>query len=579
MYNASEEQTVKARHRHARAIAGLVVGTLLGGSAATLGAQTQQPLQRGQTPGPRFMVPTFKSTERNLGVQFAEALRERMGGDYQIREIWIVPKTDITNTLEASGYSTTEALNPNDTRTLGTQVRAAEYVEGTVSKTPAGYKVETNLLLIRGEGMVQPLPVVEGAKLGDLARDISKHIDAARKQIPAAQKCMELARAKNYAGALAEARKGVTAYARATMPRVCMAEIYAEQKLGADSMMKISEEILAIHPTNRRALAFAADAYNEKKMDEKYISALTTLLSEDPNNTRLQETVVNALANSGKPEIAKPIIDRAVALNPGDPSLLRLQWRLYLALKEYKGALAIGEELVKTDTAFADTTYFTRMAAAAMADSQPQVAAQLASRGVAKFPNNDALAVIQVQLLRQSGQTQQALEAANKIIARNPKTAGINLQKAQIQVELKAPAQEILATLKAAADAGDDKSTVAQYALTLGNQAYRGEVASKTAEDYRTAIKYVTFSDETAPTDNAKLLLAAANLQLAVKLANDAREQKSCDLAKEGSAAVGNTQMLLAAVGKSNPEQARALAGGVQQLMPYYDQVTKALCK
>ena len=150
----------------------------------------------------------------------------------------------------------------------------------------------SEMLLIRPDGMVQPFPPVNVAKVSDAAKGISNAVEAARKQVEPTKKCIELSRAKNYAGAIAEARKGIAAYPNAVMPRVCMAEIYNEQKLGADSMIAISEAILAIHKDNKRALAFAADAYAEKKMEDKQIEALTRLISLDPNNTRLQTQVV-----------------------------------------------------------------------------------------------------------------------------------------------------------------------------------------------------------------------------------------------------------------------------------------------
>ena len=84
--------------------------------------------------GPRFMVPTFRSAERGLGLQAAEAIRERMGQDFQLKTLWIVPKSDIMTTLVNSGYSTTEALSSNDARALAQLLRAEEYVEGTVEK-------------------------------------------------------------------------------------------------------------------------------------------------------------------------------------------------------------------------------------------------------------------------------------------------------------------------------------------------------------------------------------------------------------------------------------------------------------
>ena len=61
-----------------------------------------------------------------------------------------------------------------------------------------------------------------------------------------------------------------------------MAEIYNDQKLGADSMISVSEAVLKLHKDNKRALAFAADAYAEKKNEDKQIEALTRLISARP---------------------------------------------------------------------------------------------------------------------------------------------------------------------------------------------------------------------------------------------------------------------------------------------------------
>ncbi|MFN8667641.1 MAG: hypothetical protein U0164_10730, partial [Gemmatimonadaceae bacterium] len=98
---------VSARQRHGRFVAAILVGLAIQGSVSELGAQ-QQTLQRGQTPGPRFMVPVLRSNERALGAQVADQLRERMGGDFMMRTLWIIPKSDIDNALEQSGYSKTE---------------------------------------------------------------------------------------------------------------------------------------------------------------------------------------------------------------------------------------------------------------------------------------------------------------------------------------------------------------------------------------------------------------------------------------------------------------------------------------
>jgi hypothetical protein len=156
-----EVTKVKARQHFARSVPALVFGLLIQGSAGEAEAQ-QQTLTRGQTAGPRFMVPVFRSNERSVGAQFADQLRDRMGGDFMMRTLWIIVKSDIESALVSSGYSTTEAVNSNDAKQLANIVRAEEYVEGAINKVDTGYEFNGVLLLVRGDGMVQPLPRITG---------------------------------------------------------------------------------------------------------------------------------------------------------------------------------------------------------------------------------------------------------------------------------------------------------------------------------------------------------------------------------------------------------------------------------
>jgi len=578
MFNASEETTVKARRSHALTVVGTIIGLVASGAFATVNAQTQT-LQRGQTAGPRFMVPTFKSQERGVGLQAAEAVRERMGQDFQLKTLWIVPKSDIMTTLVNSGYSTTEALSSNDARALAQLLRAEEYVEGNVEKTASGYRVTANMMLVRPDGMVQPLPPVDVAKVSDAAKGISSAVESARKQIDPTKKCIDLYRAKKYNEALAEARKGIAAYPNAVMPRVCMAEIYNEQKLGADSMIAISESILKIHKDNKRALAFAADAYAEKKMEDKQIEALTRLISLDPNNTRLQTQVVNILAGSGKASLALPIVDDAVKNNPGDAAIVKLQWLVHFAAKDIKGALGIGEEMVKLDTASADTTFFIRQAAAYAADSQFKKAAETLARGRQKFPNNMSIAATYVQLLIQTGQTAQAIEVAKGILKENPKIPGIWLPIAKAQSDAGAPPDTVMASLRASLAAGDSAGLVATYATGLGQAEQKKAAAAKDIDGFRRALNYLQFSDSVQQTPSAAFLQGAVHLQKGQALLEQARDKKSCDMAKEAAQDFTDAQIFIPRGAAQYRDEAGKLMGALQQLAPYGDQMVKALCK
>jgi predicted Zn-dependent protease len=571
---------VKVRQRYARAFGALMVALAASGALADLAAQQQAPLQRGQTPGPRFLVPILKSGEAGLGRQAGEAVRERMGDDFMLRSLWIIPKSDIENTLEASGYSRTEALNANDLKALAQLLRAEEYLDGTVTKGGPGFEFDGMVLLVRGEGMAQPLPKVTGAKLGDIAQGISSEVEKSRKQLANVQACLLSWRQNKYDEALAEANKAIKEYPNSVYARVCMLEIANSRKFGPDSIIRIAEEITKLHPQNRRALLLVADAYEAKKMEDKWITALTTLLAADPTNARLQETVVNALGQAGKPEVARPIIDEAVKQNPGDPSLIKLQWRIYLATKDFKEAVKIGEELIKADTAFADSAFWPRLVAAYLSAGDTAKAAEAAARGSAKFPQNVTLLLTQAQLARQAGQLPVALEAIDKVLAIDPKTPAANLQKAVILDQMGKP-DEMQQALRVAVAAGDDKKTASGMMLASANKAYRAWSAlpEKDVPGGMNVLKLLAFTDSLNDSETAKFLMGATELNLGQALLQDASKNKSCDSAKQANEMFVNSQQHTMKGGRAFPDQAKAIMDGLGQLQPYADKAIKALCK
>ena len=94
-----EVKPLKVRLSHS----GLVITALAAFAASPLLAQS------GKT-GERVMIPTLQSADKDLGVQAAEAIRNQLTKQTNIRDLVVVPKADINNSLASSGYSTTEAL-------------------------------------------------------------------------------------------------------------------------------------------------------------------------------------------------------------------------------------------------------------------------------------------------------------------------------------------------------------------------------------------------------------------------------------------------------------------------------------
>lgn len=567
-------------HRLAMGLAG-VLGALLLPGASTV--EAQQTCRR--PPGPevhRLMVPTLRAEDKRLGVQAADELRERLEREFNCQELIIVSRNDIFNTLSVSGYDTASALNPNDAKLLGQNVRADEYISGVVRQAGEGYTADLNLVLQRDAALVQPLEQVTGRRLGDIARAAVAQIKEARKQIEAEEKCVAALRASNNQEAIQHADFGITQYPRATLARLCKQAAYAQLNFPPDSMIRLSSEILGIDPNSRLALQAAARAYEATNQDEKAVQAWAKLISLDPTNTGLVSQATEFLVKSGNAAAAKPIIEQAVQDNPGDPDLQELRWLVLLTIRDWKAAIPVGEELARTDTAFADTTFYRQLVTAYQADSQFQQAAEKAAQGAAKFPNNTTLLMLQGQNLRTIGQLQQAEVAVRKALTIEPKFQRGWLQLAQIQWELN-QADSAMSSLRQGLANGEDANVVAQYTLSLAGQLWQQANTSKALSDWERAIPFFQLSDslQTAsgqPNVQTRFLLGFSAYNAAQAMLPELAKAKDCEMSRRAQRYVQLAATKVREGGQQNPEAAGQLMQWTMQALPFVDAQVKANC-
>jgi hypothetical protein len=297
---------VRFSHRSALSAAGLAAALALSAMPSVLGAQ-----MRPQGPGPdtkRAVVTTFRG-DPAAGVKLADEIRSRIQSDFNIRQLMPVSKKDIDNTLVASGYRPDSALSANDIKELAKLVRGDEVIDGTVTRTGAGYRVNARLFLPRDVALSQPLISVESSNLGDVAKQIVREYENARKQIPSVQECESALRGQKVDVASAAARKGAGGYPRATIARLCLAHAYQSWKTGADSATKpwkdsvlaVTNAILAIDPASTMALRLQYGVYEAQNDQAKMTQTLLKLMQADPSNTALVEQVIATLVSSGRP--------------------------------------------------------------------------------------------------------------------------------------------------------------------------------------------------------------------------------------------------------------------------------------
>ena len=215
---------MSTRSPRPRVVGGLLAVALIASATSTSTAQ-QSPLRPGQSPGPRFVMSALQGVGDGprLGFQVANAVRERIASDFEMRALWVVPESTITEYLVRAGYPAEQWLSKTETHQLASDFRAEEVLNGIVRKTPTGYRVQAVWSLSARDDVVQPLPAVEAAKISDVAKLVAREFQAARKQVESVQRCMTLARTRNYTGALAEARRAIEAYPQSVLGRVCIA--------------------------------------------------------------------------------------------------------------------------------------------------------------------------------------------------------------------------------------------------------------------------------------------------------------------------------------------------------------------
>jgi tetratricopeptide (TPR) repeat protein len=523
------------------------------------------------------MIPTLQSADKDLGVQAAEAIRNQLQKQTNIRDLVVVPKADINNSLISSGYSTTEALAPGDAKALATLVRAPQYLEGTVTKTPTGYKIDSRLIITRDMSRGQVLATAQGPKLDDAASQVAKSIKDARRQLAGEETCHNAVAQGKYQEGVAAARAAMAGYPNANIAAACLVDAYAGLKMD-DSVIAVSERIRASDPRNSVALRRLAETYRARNDTTKELDVLSALAASDPTNIKLIQDVVNEYGAMHRAEQAVPLVRDLVQNNPGDPQLLNLAWVVYLAAKDYQGAIDVGNEMVRVDTAMATADYYTRLIAAYSALNQPQKATEAAAVAARKFPNNPNLGLYSAQALYKAGQLQLALDATKKILAADPKNGNAYVLLATIQGALN-QYDDLANTLQTAKANGADPTSLSQIALKTGSDAFKAGQGSKDRADFQRAIRFLQLSDQFQSSVDAKFLIGASAFSVGQSAVQEASDRKSCDLARTARDAFNLSSMNLPAGGQKYPTEAAQLLTAIPQFMPAVNDEVKRFCK
>jgi len=429
--------------------------------------------------------------------------------------------------------------------------------------------------------LAQPLPGVDARDAGDAAKRIEHELSDARKALPEYRKCESALRDQKWSEAAAAARAGLAKDANSTLSQLCLMSAFQYGKAGPDSVLRIAEAIMRADSLNALAMRNAVDAYMTKGDTARAVQTMQRLARVDAS---VRLTLLTMLGAMNKPEIALPIANEMLQDNPGDPALLRMRFLLLASAKDYKKALAAGDEWMKADTTAATADLYTRLTAIALADSQPQLASQYAARGVQKFNNNADLYMMYAQTLRKSGQLQQSLEAAKRAVAINPKVDnGIALVLVTYG-ELKQP-DSALAWARRATAAGADKQAVGQGLLSILAPAVKvaqdttGKDVMQMRQAWLGVYQLASVVDSIAPSPQVKYFIGVSSFQVGLNALQNLNKSRSCADAQLADDMWSASQIALPQAAAYDKNTAGQLMGAIQQYYPNIAPAKKALCK
>ena len=523
---------------------------------------------------PRLLIATFRtsSSDARAGVDGAEAVRVRVQREYRPQDLWVIPRDQMNDYLVQAGFPRDTVLDLGDLKVLAQNFRADAIVDGVVTKTANGVALSARYVLPSNLGLVQPLPTIQAPTLEQAAKELERRLSEVQHSLLDFRKCSNALAAQKYGEALAAAREGIARFPSSTLSRLCLMDALSREQQPADSIIRAAEAVLRIDSTSVLALMNLASTYEDRHDTTNAIDAMMKLIVYRPD---LRADVVRKLGQWNRSRLALPIIAEMLRETPEDPGLLRQQWLLFLANHQWTQALKTGDALVRSDTTAATSDYFTRSIAAATADSQPGLAADIAAKAVTRFPKDASLRMLAAQAQRKAGRTALALESARAAVALDPKTENAWQLLIVAQIEL-GQVDSALVSARAAIASDADKASIGRVLQLPLTTAAKRASEEKSRASWLAVTRLAAAVDSIAPSPDAKYFLSVGSFYVGSDIVQNIKSVKRCEdvmLAEDmwATASMNAPQGALA-----GPEQKQVAAQIMTAIGQYSDLIAQA---
>jgi tetratricopeptide (TPR) repeat protein len=592
------------------AVVGSAVLSPLAAQGIPRGARASQ--QQTANASPRFMVANpfaFASADSAPAVKIGSGMREEMksvvGRDYSVIE-----QAQMNDALKQYGYPVDAILSPALATTLAKNIQARFIVSSTLNKAEGGkFTVTARLAGVNDDaGNVITLAQNANETPEAFGKRLAEALEPAVKSLADAKACIDQRTAKPDKAADA-ANKALKTLPNNGLAEYCLALLAQDKKAPKEEIVKHLQASTKGDPLSLPVWTALATQYQAANDTANTLEAFKQMLRVAPTNQKLREELFKYFLQSGHPETALQVADEGLKLDPYNADLYDLKSNACLFLSDFKCAVDALETLYQTDSTKADTLFFTKIAAAAAepnvpdttkllpsaktsADSQ-QIRAQAAAGGIAdtarlrkwaqigvrKYPDNPTLLGYLNKAYTLTGQTDSVVAVTNRLMAKDTSAVVPALSAAKALIDAKRP-KEAVPFLDYAIKHGDPQAKENAAALLYTGAApllQQPQDLQGAAELLRMAVSAANPQGKVGPAAN--YLLGLATLFQVPQIDPQAEKGKSCDLASQEEALLGEAETALTAGRNANPEAVDKNLGIITKYKPRVAAMKKAYCK
>ncbi len=507
------------------------------------------------------VAPLRSDGDRRLARQVAASLRSYISRLANKKEVRVLDGDTTEHLLEFAGYKPDTVVAGATLHDLAHLLRADEIVVGSVSGKRGGpVDVTAEITLVRDWRLRQPLPTVHAATPAAAADSLAHEVIRARTQMIGLRRCENAARSSQAARAVDEARRAVAGYPRSTLAKTCLATEMVMSGASADSVAKVTEEVLAVDSLNIIAAVLRAEALSAMKEPTTAAAEWSRVVALRPDSLELGVLAVEWMLRLREPAFAVTSGHLLLQKQPGEMQVRRLMFSAYSALADQKNTAALGDSLDAEDLEFRDDSVFEASHVAALrAIGDTLGAVSKIARSVKRHPNDPILYLEYLQLVagENSSAFQRGLERFPEVSDIHVLAAGAARATGNATNELAALREAVrldslmtrgylrvaelwfsqhrvdsaVATLARAPRKGDGADLLRSYTVGRGMQVLRAGTPNE--DVWRTTITLFAIADSVESRPDTRSLIAAVTMQLAQSELATATKTKQCSTTKD----------------------------------------------